>query len=71
MEQEVSIFENIFKATKCGPIKEPIIFGPYIPDEFLSENTKLLKKIYNCQSKYNKNRLYKNFMKRIFKDIYE
>ena len=62
---------NIFEATKCGPIKEPIIFGPYIPDKHLSKNTRLLKKIYNCQSKYNKDRLYKNFMKRIFKDIYK
>ena len=62
---------NIFEVTKCGPIHQPIILGPYIPDELLSENTRLLKKIYNCQSKYNKDRLYKKFMWRIFKDIYE
>lgn len=62
---------NIFEVTNCGPIKEPIIFGPYIPDELLSENTRLLKKIYNCQSKYNQNRLHKKFIWRIFKDIYK
>lgn len=62
---------NIFEITKCGPIKEPIILGPYISDKHLSENMRLLKKIFNCQSKYKKDKLYKNFMKRIFKDIYK
>lgn len=67
----MKIFENVIGTTEHGPIHKPIIIGPYIPDEYLSENTRLIKKIYNGQSTYNKNRLYKSFMGRIFKDLYK